>query len=175
MNQPEKNGSHQISPENESFEGGFINHVQFAVTTLKQEYGIDNLRDYERKQLEKIFKECLLKFQQGLELARKREMSFDNVAIPHKEAVARWLFELYGIRPPEVHRELTVYASKGDSGAKQGYKIPSGHLQEAENKAADLRADGNRTVKIVSGDVDKKFKQYLQILRKRGAIGEDKL
>ncbi len=37
------------------------------------------------------------------------------------------------------------------------------------------REEGYPTVVVVPGKVDEKFKQYLQILRNRGAIGEPRL
>ena len=179
MNQAEKNMDHQISPESEAFEKEYGRHLQMSIATLKVEYGIDDLSPYEKEQLEKLVKQCLSEFISNRELERKGEMDARNIPIAYREAVAQWLFELYGISPSEVHRELTVHAypddiSKSISGGRK-YEIPPGHLQEAENLAADLREQGNLTVVIVQGRVDKQFKSHLQILREQGATGENKL
>lgn len=115
-----------------------------VIDKLREDYGVTQLREYELARLKELVKECVDKARIDDDLAKAGELRTETRFDAVSEAVARWLFELYGIRPEEEYLTTRRYI--------------------AVNKE-----ESDRVV------VDEKFKKYLQILRDRGAIGEDKL
>lgn len=135
---------------------------QHSVETLQMKFDITDLTAIEATHLKRIVKDVLHQHGQIIEQYKKGRISnraFFNT-IPG-EAVARWLYELYGIRPGNVHQN---YAIK-DITTGEVFQFRERYSEEAGDKRHELMGEGH-----IIGDkwvVTGSFKEYLRRVRER--------
>jgi len=144
-------------------------HMTKVLFDLKYQYGVADLTTIELVRLRKVVEELL---KQSIEEEKsEQEGSGTEGHIPNepKEALSRWLFELYGIKSYDVPYEFILEERK------TGKEIA--HYQEMEKERAwadkkQINARKGKKVSLSTERIPADFKEYLRRLRAKAHTPE---